>query len=159
MTKLLALAAALTIALSSSISTAQAGMRVGIGIGVGGLAIGALGAMARNAHRSEPQYRERKKARTVRREREEKAPVRTAKDATSESSSIATQGDETAPEVITGSTETQAQPENSAIALTSLDDPAPSKGASVETASQLSKSLDCKKFFASVGMTLSVPCE
>lgn len=177
MTKLFALAAALTLALSTSVSTAQAGnngVRLGIGIGVGALAIGAI---ANSAERSEArEYRERKKARAARREREEKAPTRSAKKSKSEktevalkqpadetineASSIAAAGGEAFDKVMTGSTEPQSQAENSSIALTSIDTPAPVKAtATVETASQATKSLDCKKFFPSVGMTLSVPCE
>ncbi|MFA5898415.1 MAG: hypothetical protein WC829_04805 [Hyphomicrobium sp.] len=169
MTKLLALAAALAIALSGSISTAEAGMRMRVGMGA--LAIGALSAMAHRHH--EPEYRTYKKPRAVRREREEKAPVRAAKkvkveqnevaenapdkDIASEASSIATIGEESAPEVITGSTEAQPAGENSSIALT--DERAPTQAKIVEAANQSTSSLDCKKFFPSVGMTLSVPCE
>lgn len=181
MSKLLALATALVLAVVTTMSTAQAGnngVRLGIGLGVGALAIGAI---ANSAQRSEArEYRERKKTRAVRREREEKAPVRSAKrskpekaqevqeaayeepavDTITEASSIAGADDVVAPEVITGSTEVADQNnENSSIALTSIDEPAPAAGKSksLETASQ--KSLDCKKFFPSVGMTLSVPCE
>jgi hypothetical protein len=181
MSKLLALATALALAVVTTMSTAQAGnngVRLGIGLGVGALAIGAI---ANSAQRSEArEYRERKKTRAVRREREEKAPVRSAKrskpekaqeiqeaayeepavDTITEASSIAGADDVVAPEVITGSTEVADQNnENSSIALTSIDEPAPAAGKSksLETASQ--KSLDCKKFFPSVGMTLSVPCE
>jgi hypothetical protein len=181
MSKLLALATALALAVVTTMSTAQAGnngVRLGIGLGVGALAIGAI---ANSAQRSEArEYRERKKTRAVRREREEKAPVRSAKrskpekaqevqeaayeepavDTANEASSIAGADEVVAPEVITGSTNVaDQQNENSSIALTSIEEPAPAaaKSKSLETASQ--KSLDCKKFFPSVGMTLSVPCE
>lgn len=176
MTKLLAIAAALTLAFSTSVSTAQAGnngVRLGIGLGVGALAIGAI---ANSAQRSEArEYRERKKVRAARREREEQAPTRSSKkskaektevaekqpaaETTNEASSIAASADEALPKVVTGSTELASQPEHSSIALTSAEDPAPVKAKTVETASQAPKSLDCKKFFPSVGMTLSVPCE
>lgn len=184
MTKLLAIATALTFAFSATVSTVQAGsngVRLGIGIGVGALAIGAIANSA--AERSEArEHRERRKVRSARREREEKAPVRSAKksskseakevaavepqqDVSNEASSIAAAGGEAFEEVITGSANAQSQPENSSIALTSVavdSQPAPVKAAAkpVETASQQTpKSIDCKKFFPSVGMTLSVPCE
>lgn len=178
MTKLIALATALILAISTSVSTAQAGnnaVKLGIGIGVGALAIGAI---ANGAQRSEArEYRERKKVRAARREREEKASTRPSKksktettdvaekqpvdETINEASSIAASGHETSPQAITGSTELASQPEHSSIALTSAEvpAPAPAKTKTVETASQGQKSLDCKKFFPSAGMTLSVPCE
>jgi hypothetical protein len=180
MTKLLALATALIFAASSFASTAQAGMRVGVGIGVGGLALGALGAMSNGGGRSEArEYSSRKRERASRREREEKSPSRSAKKsksestqqaekepaekapafaATNEHSGIAGNGRPSSP-VSTGSTDTaSSQTENSSISLADADGAAPKK---VDTASQetTGKSLDCKKFFPSVGMTLSVPCE
>ncbi|MEI9901475.1 MAG: hypothetical protein WDN31_16545 [Hyphomicrobium sp.] len=182
MTKLLALAAALALAFSTSISAAQAGgngVRLGIGIGVGALAIGAI---ANGAQRSEArEYQGRKKTRAARREREEQAPTRSTKKPKaektevaeeetavpvdsakidSETSSIASSGEDAAPAVITGSAEPATLPENSSVALTSAEEPAPPKtAAATTTASQGTKALDCKKFFPSVGMTLSVPCE
>ena len=171
MTKLLALATALIFAATPYTSTAQAGMRVGIGIGVGGLALGALGAMSNKSGSGEArEYRSRKKERAVRREREEKAPVRAAKKskpepaekettstASNEASSITLGKDSAPPPVTTGSTDIAAQTENSSISLASANDAGSVK--KIDTASQETKSLDCKKFFPSVGMTLSVPCE
>ena len=178
MSKLLALATALIFAATTFASTAQAGMRVGIGIGIGGLA---LGAMSNGGGRGEArEYRERKRERASRRVREEKAPVRSAKKsksdksekteqaaeepastATNEASAIATTGGPVVAPVTTGATATaDAQTEHSSISLASAtDDAAPVK--KIDTASQetTGKSLDCKKFFPSVGMTLSVPCE
>jgi hypothetical protein len=178
MSKLLALATALIFAATTFASTAQAGMRVGIGIGIGGLA---LGAMSNGGGRGEArEYRERKRERASRRVREEKAPVRSAKKsksdksekteqaakepesaATNEASAIATTGGPIVAPVTTGATATaDAQTEHSSISLASAtDDAAPVK--KIDTASQetTGKSLDCKKFFPSVGMTLSVPCE
>ena len=182
MSKLLALAAALIFTFTATMSTAQAGMRgVGIGIGIG-VGLGAIGAMSNSGRGSYEarEYRQRKKARSVRREREEKAPVRSAKKsksdksekteqaakepesaATNEASAIATTGGPIVAPVTTGATATaDAQTEHSSISLASAtDDAAPVK--KIDTASQetTGKSLDCKKFFPSVGMTLSVPCE
>jgi hypothetical protein len=180
MPKLLALATALIFAASSFASTAQAGMRVGVGIGVGGLALGALGAMSNGGGRSEArEYSSRKRERAARREREEKS-TRSAKKsksestqqaekepaekapsftATNEHSGIAGNGGPAPSPVSTGSTATaSSQMENSSISLADADGAAPKK---IDTASQetTGKSLDCKKFFPSVGMTLSVPCE
>ena len=179
MTKLLALATALVFAISSFAATAQAGMRVGIGIGVGGVALGALGAMSNSgSRRSEArEYSSRKKERASRRERQEKAPSRTAKKskseptqqaseetektpaspASSESSGIATKDGASVSPVATGSTDLAAQSENSSISLASATTADVSK--KIDTASQETKNLDCKKFFPSVGMTLSAPCE
>ena len=183
MSKLLALATALIFAATTFASTAQAGMRVGIGIGIGGLALGAL---SNGGGRGEArEYRERKRERASRRQREEKAPVRSAKKsksdksdkseqaakepaeeaptstATNEASGIATTGGPVVAPVTTGATATaDAQTEHSSISLASAtDDATPMK--KIDTASQetTGKSLDCKKFFPSVGMTLSVPCE
>ena len=180
MTKLLALATALVFAISSFSATAQAGMRgVGIGIGIG-VGLGAIGAMSNGGGRSEArEYSSRKKERASRRERQEKAPSRTAKKsksestqeaskepaektpafaASSEASGIATTDGAPVSPVTTGSTDlAAAKSENSSISLASAATAeAPKK---VDTASQETKSLDCKKFFPSVGMTLSAPCE
>ncbi len=179
MTKLLALATALIFAISSFATTAQAGMRVGIGIGVGGVALGALGAMSNSgSRRSEArEYSSRKKERAARRE---KAPSRTAKKsksepvqqaseeaaekktpafaASSEASGIATKDGAPVSPVTIGSTDlAAAQSENSSISLASASTADASK--KIDTASQETKNLDCKKFFPSVGMTLSAPCE
>ena len=53
-----------------------------------------------------------------------------------------------------------AQSENSSISLASTEVVATEKAPVAETAKQAAaKPTDCKKFFASVGMTLTVPCE
>jgi hypothetical protein len=180
MTKLLALATTLIFVVSSFATTAQAGMRVGIGIGVGGVALGAMGAMSNGgSRRSESrEYSSRKKERAARRARQEKAPSRTAKKtkseptqeaskdaaettpdfvASNEASGIATLDEAPASPVTTASTDLAAQSENSSISLTSAT--TADAATKIDTASQQAKSLDCKKFFPSVGMTLSVPCE
>jgi hypothetical protein len=172
MTKLLALATALIFTVASFATTAEAGMRVGIGIGIGGVALGAMsnGGGGRSEAR---EYSTRKKERASRRE---KAPSRTAKKsksepahqaskeavekstASSEASGIATNDGAPVPPSTTGSTDLAAtQSENSSISLASASTADASK--TIDTASQETKNLDCKKFFPSVGMTLSAPCE
>ena len=181
MTKLIAIATAVVFAISSFSATAQAGMRgVGIGIGIG-VGLGAIGAMSNGgSRRSEArEYTSRKKERASRRERQEKAPSRTAKKsksaptqeasketpeqapafvASTEASGIATKDGAPVSPVTTGSTDlAAAQSENSSISLASATTADASK--KIDTASQETKGLDCKKFFPSVGMTLSAPCE
>jgi hypothetical protein len=54
----------------------------------------------------------------------------------------------------------KVETENSSVTLASADDAAPAKAqAEDKTAAVSAKPTDCKKFFASVGMTLTVPCE
>lgn len=187
MIKLLALASALTLAAVSSITPAQAGMRVGIGLGVGGLAVGAFGAEANEGRYSEErEYRERRRSRASREDREEKSSRSSKKSksektdtasksdnakegsSTREASSIASAGGEEPQAGATASiANSSTQNEHSSIALTS-NEQAPAKAAvannapaegKIDTASQTTKRLDCKKFFPSAGMTLSVPCE
>ncbi len=53
-----------------------------------------------------------------------------------------------------------ARNENSSISLASTEAAAPKKAAVVEPEKQAAaKPVDCKKFFPSVGLTLTVPCE
>ena len=164
MTKLLAIAAAFLLAISTSVTTAQAGMRVGIGIGVGALALGAI-AKAHRHHEAE-EYRAHRKARTVYRERE-KRPTRSAKKSTSkppqqtaeveaepvssEASSIASSAADAPPAIITGSTGKPVAAKAETASLISAD--------TTQDDDEAGHGMDCKKFFPSVGMTLSVPCE
>jgi hypothetical protein len=84
----------------------------------------------------------------------ETAPVK--KEAKNENSSISVAAVVGVTE--TGKVETKAyHSENSSISLASTAVPA--KGQVVETAKQATKPVDCKKFFPSVGLTLTVPCE
>jgi hypothetical protein len=97
----------------------------------------------------------------------ETADAKASTDASIEPSSIAGTAGESAPAPVdTGSTDTAAaQTENSSISLaagTKEDTPKKIDTASTDTdktATKEAKSLDCKKFFPSAGMTLSVPCE
>lgn len=187
MIKLLALASALTLAAISSIVPAQAGMRVGIGLGVGGLAVGTLGAMANeNRYSEEREYRERRKSRAAREDREEKSSRSSKKSksektdtasksegrskegaSTAEASSIAGTAGDVQPQTATGSiAASDTRNEHSSIAMATGEIPAKASAADptpvakkIDTASQTTNSLDCKKFFPSAGMTLSVPCE
>ena len=53
-----------------------------------------------------------------------------------------------------------ARSENSSISVASTDEAAPAKTTVATTTKEASaKPVDCKKFFPSVGITLSVPCE
>jgi hypothetical protein len=53
-----------------------------------------------------------------------------------------------------------ARSENSSISVASTDEAAPAKTPVAATTKEASaKPVDCKKFFPSVGLTLSVPCE
>jgi len=54
---------------------------------------------------------------------------------------------------------TPADSENSAITVAAAAADAAEKDAPVAKAEAAAKPTDCKKFFASVGMTLTVPCE
>ena len=88
---------------------------------------------------------------------QEKAPVRVTKKAV-ETPTIAKADDKpiVAPEL------SKTESENSSISLASADVVAKTtEPNTVATASEdtSSKSSDCKKFFPSVGMTLTVPCE
>jgi transposase-like protein len=53
-----------------------------------------------------------------------------------------------------------ARTENSSISVASTDEAAPAKTPVAATTKEASaKPIDCKKFFPSVGLTLTVPCE
>lgn len=78
-----------------------------------------------------------------------------AKRATSENSSVASVA-------VTPVTEqAKVEPkENSSISVASTEEAAPAKTPVAATTKEASaKPVDCKKFFPSVGLTLSVPCE
>ena len=168
---LIALAATLfAISTMLPVSSAQAGgFKKGLGVG---LAIGAIGVMAHQAHRAE-KHRRWKKRQYVRRPKQKtyvskkttvkKAvakveepvappplPVAKAIDAETENSSITTAAlppvEEQIEEQAQDTTET-SEADVQPVAATSSIEP------------QTANKLDCKKFFPSVGMTLSVPCE
>ena len=83
----------------------------------------------------------------------DQAPIKTP--AESENSSIASTG----PAAAAKTNLKTAQIENSSIALASKQSGASEKPAAKATQEASAKPVDCKKFFPSVGMTVSVPCE
>jgi hypothetical protein len=103
---------------------------------------------ARRIVRSEP---------TEKVETADTAPIR--KQANNENSSIADAAEVAATE--TAKVELKAsQSENSSIALASIEATAPAKASVAKTMKEaVAKPVDCKKFFPTVGMTLTVPCE
>lgn len=149
---------------------AHAGMKGRLAVG---LAIGALSVMAHENRRAE--HRRWKKKRYQARR---KAPnkVYTSKKSRSSTKQVAKAEPELAPMPVQKDIETLVQNENSSISTAALEPIA--ETASIDTepavepvnaevdssdnepAEQKSASkLDCKKFFPTVGMTLSVPCE
>ena len=174
MTKLLALATALIFAATTYTSTAQAGMRVGLGSASAASPWAPSAPCPTRAAAAKPAStgRARKSALSAAsaRRRPRFAPPRSRSpkpgEAEKETSrnrfhtkrAASSLGKDSAPApVTTGSTDIAAQTENSSISLASANDAGSVK--KIDTASQETKSLDCKKFFPSVGMTLSVPCE
>ncbi len=150
---LIALATALIAATTMFASAAQAGFGIRLGFG------GPLPSFVAHGNdygggSSTSKYRKRE-YRAAR--RQEKAPVRVTKKA-AETTTIAKADDKPA----VAPALSKAESENSSISLASADVVAkttePKTVASVSEDTS-SKSLDCKKFFPSVGMTLSVPCE
>ncbi len=151
MTKsLVAIAAAILAATTMLASTAQAGMRVRLGFG--GLP------PYLTDYNKEAAYETRRRAqkrayRAARRHKQ--APVRTAKKAPAESVAKAEPKLEKAPAKV-------AETENSSISVASVSE-TNAEAKPVETAAIPSepeaRSIDCKKFFPAVGMTLTVPCE
>ena len=151
--QLLAIATALIAATTLFASNADAGF--GIRIGFGGplpsfIAHG--NDFGRGSSGSSYRKREYRAAR-----HQEKPPVRVTKKV-AETTSIAKADDKpaVAPEL------SNAQSENSSISVASAEVVAKTtepKTVAIASEDTSSKSLDCKKFFPSVGMTLSVPCE
>jgi hypothetical protein len=151
--QLLTIATALIAATTMFASNADAGF--GIRLGFGG-PLPSFVAHGNDYGHGSSDYSSRK--RTYRAARhQEKAPVHVTKKAV-ETTSIAKVDDKptVAPEL------SQAESENSSISLASADvvakstEPKTVANVSEDTSS---KSSDCKKFFPSVGMTLTVPCE
>lgn len=174
MNKIIIAIAATIFAMGTMVSSAQAGMKGKLGIG---LAIGAAAIIASQHHRYEERrvYRERQHVRRKAKSRkvyatkkaapkkvevakvEEPAPVPVQKAALSENSSITT-GITTA---ALPKSEELSQDEADEIVETDTADATTDEPdvATVADEAQTANKLDCKKFFPSVGMTLSVPCE
>jgi hypothetical protein len=86
------------------------------------------------------------------------APVKT--EANNENSSISLTSTEVAVTEPAKIAPKAARSENSSISLTSTEAAATAKAPVAETVKEAAaKPIDCKKFFPSVGITLSVPCE
>ena len=165
---LIALATA-AVAIAATVSQAEAGFRIGIGFG---LPIG-VGAFHNYGSYEAPRriYRERVQERAPVRahkvQKEEVAKDDDAKSVAHENSSIAVAAADVA---IT---------ENSSITVVSVDDAKkvelvkitetqktadaakvePVKAETKKSEPAVAQKLDCKKFFPSVGLTLTVPCE
>ncbi len=85
-------------------------------------------------------------------------PAPRAKQAKAENSSVSTSARVAATE--TAKVEKMARSENSSISLAIAKTAAAEKPEKAELAKEASaKPVDCKKFFPSVGMTVTVPCE
>lgn len=176
MNKIIIAIATAVFAIGTMVSSAQAGMKGKLGIG---LAIGAAAIIASQHHRYEKRrvYQKRQHVRRKARNRkvyatkkssapkkvavaaveQEPAPLPVQKAALSENSSITT-GITTA---ALPKSEELSQDEADEIveadtADATIDEP---NVATVADEAQTANKLDCKKFFPSVGMTLSVPCE
>jgi hypothetical protein len=175
MNKIIIAIATVVIALGTMItSSAQAGMKGKLGIG---LAIGAAAIIANQHHRYEKRRAYRQRQHTRRKYRQRKvyatkkssAPKKTAVakvepdpievpvqkeiDVVRQNSSITTAA---LPKVEDEAEDTVVEVE-AETADASVDAPEVTKVAD-DTQTTANK-LDCKKFFPSVGMTLSVPCE
>jgi hypothetical protein len=155
---LIALATALVAATTMFASTAEAGFGIRIGFGpIGFASHGGYGA-------SEPTYRKREYRAVRRQERQEKVRVSKAKKAT-ETATVEKAEATPAPVAET----TTAESENSSISVAAVEQVEAPQAAEPTTAKTVEKpvttaaaqttTIGCKKFFASVGLTLSVPCE
>ncbi len=176
MNKSLAIVAAILAAATMLASSAQAGLKIRLGFG-GPLPVftahGNGGHSARHYHRKRYLARRvvKKKVYVAKRKAEpkvakvEKKQKVIAKAATPEPVAVAA-APVVEPEVIADSENssiTTAALEEQAIApIAATDDgvPAPTEAVATEPKpAKAASKLDCKKFFPSVGMTLTVPCE
>jgi hypothetical protein len=148
-------------AMLTSTAPAQAGMKGRLAVG---LAIGALGVMAHEHRRYE--HRKWKKKRYEAR-RKAKKKVYTSKKSSPSTKKVAKAKPAPAPEQKV--VDTDVENENSSISTAALE-PIEETASIDNVAAEVSETepeegqksankLDCKKFFPSVGMTLSVPCE
>ncbi len=159
MTKsLVAIATAILAATTLLTSTAEAGMRVHLGFG--GLPPYMTNYNKQSAYDRKPA---RKRYRAAR--RQQKAPARqVAKKATKESVAKTEPKVEKAPAKV-------AETENSSISVAAISETSKADAKPVATAKPVEtaavapdeatapRSIDCKKFVPSVGLTLTVPCE
>jgi hypothetical protein len=149
-----ALATAILAATTLLSSAAEAGFRVHFGFG-GGPAPYLTDYNKESAYEHKAARKHYQAAR-----RHETSPVRTAKKSSPATESVAKVEDktETAPAKL-------AETENSSISVAQAEVAQAATAQPIETAAATSSepktaaAIDCKKFFATVGMTLTVPCE
>jgi hypothetical protein len=150
--QLLTIATALIAATTMFASSADAGF--GIRLGFGGPLPSFIAHGSDYGHSSSDYSYRRREYRATR--HQEKAPVHVAKKAAA-TTSIAKADDKPTIEL------SKTESENSSISVASADVVAkatePVKTVATLSEDTSSKSSDCKKFFPSVGMTLTVPCE
>jgi hypothetical protein len=151
MTKsIVAIAAAILAATTMLTSTAEAGMRVHLGFG------GVPPYLTNYNKEAAYETRRRAKKRAYRAaHRRQRARVRAAQKAKAKSVAKAETKVEKAPAKV-------AETENSSISVAknskTTTDAKPVKTAAIPSEPE-ARSIDCKKFFPAVGMTLTVPCE
>jgi hypothetical protein len=149
MTKsIIAIATAILAATTLLSPAAEAGFRVGFGFG------GGVPPYLTDYNKQAASEHKRSKKRAYRAaRRHETAPAKVTKKASSVAK-VETKVEEKKVEKV-------AQSENSSISVAQATPEPKTVAETVETAtaSQPARSIDCKKFFATVGMTLTVPCE
>jgi hypothetical protein len=160
MKPLVAIATAVLAATTMLSSAAEAGFGIRIGFG------GGLPPYMTDYNRQSAYEHRSAKKRTYRAARQEKAPLKVTKKASKVESIAKT--DSTEPAETENSSIAAAQPaekENSSISVLETEASKEAAAEPVKTAvatpcgPQKTQAIDCKKFFASVGMTLTVPCE
>jgi hypothetical protein len=156
MTKsLVAIATAILAATTFLSSAAEAGFRVGIGFG------GGVPPYLTDYNKQSASEHKAAKKRYRAARREENAPVRAAKKKSAASTSVA-KAEKVETETAPVKT---AETENSSISLEQVDVAQKTPADPVQTAEATSseapaaRQIDCKKFFPSAGLTLTVPCE
>ena len=149
MTKsIIAIATAILAATTLLSSAAEAGFRVGFGFG------GGVPPYLTDYNKQAASKHKRTKKRAYRAARRQKtAPAKVTKKASSVAK-VENKAEEKKVEKV-------AQSENSSISVAQDAPEQKTVAQTVETAtaSQPARAIDCKKFFATVGMTLTVPCE
>jgi hypothetical protein len=150
MTKsIIAIATAILAATTLLSPAAEAGFRVGFGFG------GGVPPYLTDYNKQAASEHKRSKKRAYRAaRRHDAAPAKVTKKKASSVAKVETKVEEKKVEKV-------AQSENSSISVAQATPEPKTVAETVETvaASQPARSIDCKKFFATVGMTLTVPCE
>jgi hypothetical protein len=156
---LIAIATSILAAATLFASTAEAGMKVQLGFGY---PLGSFTAHGSSGGGSYSEPRRAKRYHYVRRQENDDVKV-------TKKSSEAKTAAKAEPEPKAEKADDTAQTENSSIstaAIAPVEEPAIDESTGAEPvkpeptqAKTSAKKLDCKKFFPSVGMTLTVPCE